>query len=50
MNDALRIMWRWLEKNGQLRAWSGLDFHLSANAEAMFTAATECTIRNGLLT
>ena len=32
LNDALRIRWRWIEKNGPLRAWSGLSFNLSQDA------------------
>lgn len=50
LNDALRIRWYWMEKVGPLRSWNGLQFKLSDKAEAMFVAATECTIGDGRLT
>ena len=50
LNNALRIRWRWLEKVGPLRAWSGLKFKLSQDAEEIFRAATECAVGDGKLT
>jgi hypothetical protein len=47
LNDALRIRWRWLEKEGALREWSGLPFTLSERAEAMARAAIDCSIGDG---
>jgi hypothetical protein len=47
LNDALRIRWCWLEKEGALRAWSGLTFTLSDRAETMALAAIDCHIGDG---
>ena len=42
--------WFNLSPVGQLKAWSGLKFKLSKEAEALCVAATECTVGNGELT
>lgn len=47
LNDALRIRWRWFEKENGLCAWAGLQFKLSPEAESLFRAATQCTVGRG---
>ena len=39
-----------IEKIGPLRSWNGLQFTISPTAEAMFHAATDCSVGNGELT
>jgi hypothetical protein len=44
LNDALRMRWRWLEREGQLRSWHGLEFSISPEAEDTFQAACQCVV------
>jgi hypothetical protein len=43
LKDVLRIHWKWLEKEGSLISWQGVDFTVSKEAEEMARTAIQCT-------
>jgi hypothetical protein len=46
LNAALRMRWRWLERDDLVCSWSGLHFVLFVEAEKMFQAACKCFMGN----
>jgi hypothetical protein len=47
LNNALRMRWRWLERERPARAWKGLQFDLPTEAEDLFQAACRCVVGKG---
>jgi hypothetical protein len=41
------LRWRWLEREGLLRALPRLEFNISPEAEDMFQAACQCVVGKG---